>query len=192
MATSKVIFVEQPKAPDVAPGTAVLYARDNQLHVRYEDGQTAQVGTSATSVSDAGARSYNNANLSIPSGEWTAVSQNAEDYDTHSFHSTSVNNSRMTVPSGQAGKYLIVFNAEFAQSAGGNMRGFRIYMNGTHILTSQETAASNAKVAGSVSVVIQLSEGDYVEGYVYQDSGGALNLEYQSRWSPYLMVQRMG
>ena len=192
MTISKIVFVEQPKVPSVAPGTVVLYARDNQLYAIYEDGQTAQVGTSAASISDVGARSYNNANVSIPASEWTVVPQNAEDYDTHGFHSTTVNSSRMTIPSGQDGKYLIVFNARFAVSAAGNLRGFRIYLNGSTPIAAQEGAIANVAVAGSISVLYSLSAGDYVEGFVYQDSGGALNITSDSESSPYLMVQRVG
>lgn len=50
MTVSKIVFVEQPRKPTVAPGTAVLYALDNQLYVAYENNQGQQVGDISLSI----------------------------------------------------------------------------------------------------------------------------------------------
>jgi len=191
MTDSKIVLVEQTHVPQVAPGTIVLYAQDGRVYLK-DDSQQSGIVSSTTSMADIGARAYNNAVVSIGTASWTVVTLNSEAYDTNGFHSTTTNTGRMTVPSGFSGKYLIVFNAAFAAGAAvGTKRGIRLYLNGNIALASQESDPISAWAA-SISTIRSLSEGDYVEGYAYQDSGGDLNLAYTAELSPYLTIQRVG
>lgn len=50
---------------------------------------------------------YANAtSISFTNGVEAKITYSAEDFDTDGFHSTSTNTSRITIPSGKAGKYL--------------------------------------------------------------------------------------
>jgi hypothetical protein len=108
----------------------------------------------------------------IANNTWTAINFGYENFDTDSFHSTVTNNSRLTIPTGLSGKYLIMWQQRWDPSGSGT-RDANIYKNGTSITTQNMTAsstyASNAKTA-----IFELNAGDYVELYVYQGSGGNL------------------
>jgi hypothetical protein len=68
---------------------------------------------SAMATSAAGARVYHNAAQSVtPSGTYLAY--NSERWDTNGFHDTATNNSRLTVPSGLDGTYVVGATARFA------------------------------------------------------------------------------
>jgi len=113
---------------------------------------------------------------SIPNSTYTFVTFNVETRDTDTFHSTSVNTERITIPTGMSGYYLWVGTAAFAASAAGD-----------RILTTGFGASGAALSVGTTLVqvsgqpfltatkLIQLSAGDNVGMFVYQSSGGALN-----------------
>lgn len=93
---------------------------------------------------------------------------NAEDFDTDAYHDNSTNNSRLTVPTGLAGKYMI--NGTFAWS--GSSTGKRyigILLNGTTAIA--QTGINVAQESSTISVLYNLAEGDYVELQAWQDSG---------------------
>lgn len=129
---------------------------------------------------------YNSTTQSISNATNTAITYNSEIFDTDSFHSTSINTSRLTAPS--TGYYLVTACAEFATSSSG-MRYLKIRKNGT-----TEYALVNAKGvstysgAMSCSAIVHLTAStDYVEAVVYQDSGGALNI-LGAAYNPFSMI----
>jgi hypothetical protein len=126
-----------------------------------------------------GAYAYNNATVAIPSGAYTAVSLNAEIFDTDAFHSTSTNNSRMTIPSGKGGYYQVNVIIRWAASSGGTNRIVQLKKNNSSnygsIMTG--TAFGTGGLRYEVSDIIDAVPGDYIEAYVYQDTGGNLNVE---------------
>jgi hypothetical protein len=80
-----------------------------------------------------GAYAYaQNSTQAIPATTATTLLLPTELYDTDGFHSTSSNTSRMTVPSGKAGKYLITVGAYLGGYSGGYSR-FRVFKNGSEI-----------------------------------------------------------
>ena len=130
-------------------------------------------------------RAYNNANISIPDSTFTAVTLNSERFDNAALHSTSSNTSRLTVPTGGGGKYVIGLGANWTASASGALRTTRIEQNATTVLgtfTSQPSASHGSDQ--SWSTIYALSDADYVEMYVFQNSGGALNLTSVANSSP--------
>src|SRR5690606_28924757 len=99
------------------------------------------------------------------------------------LHDTSSNTGRLTAP--RTGRYLITATVQWATNAAGQ-RIVSLLANGT------TTLARDARLAGStgvipvmtVTTIYQLSQGDYVTVNVYQDSGGALNVESAAAYSP--------
>ena len=126
-----------------------------------------------------GAYAYNNATVAIPNGAYTAVSFNAEIFDTDAFHSTSTNNSRMTIPSGKGGYYQVNVIIRWAASSAGTNRIVQLKKNNSSnygsIMTG--TAFGTGGLRYEVSDIIDAVAGDYIEAYVYQDTGGNLNVE---------------
>ena len=113
---------------------------------------------------------------SIPNATTTAIAFDGEVFaDVGGIHSTTVNNTRFTVPFGFNGAYSINVTVQWAASAAGTVRIVRIYKNGSAMAWSQK-APSSVQVSDSISIIDDGSEGSYYEVFVYQDSGGALNV----------------
>lgn len=122
-------------------------------------------------------RVYLNAAQLIGTGAWTAIGFPAENFDTAAMHDNVTNNSRITIPTGGDGKYMIAGSVRIAANATGT-RGARVYLNGT---TNLAVNRKNNLGAGTqtwvhISTLEDLSAGDYVELHAYQDSGGNLNV----------------
>jgi hypothetical protein len=105
----------------------------------------------------------------------TALAFNAADqWDTDSFHSTTVNNTRITVPTGLGGIYHIAGAAIFGPGVT-EIRNVRIQLNGaTQIAVIQQYQGGDFGV--TLSVLYKLAAGDYVELTCYQNSGAAINI----------------
>lgn len=125
-----------------------------------------------------GASAYNNAVQSIPDTTVTAVTLNSEDFNLYGFHSTSSNTSRMTVPAGLGGLYLVMGSGRFTANATG-ARTLKLAKNGVdfrQIIITGDADGTDYELNGIVS----LAAGDYVELLVAQTSGGALNFGHAS------------
>lgn len=116
---------------------------------------------------------------SISSATVTLVTWNAEVYDKpdDSMHDTSANNSRLTCR--VAGRYLASAIVEWTASAAGVYKQAQLYVNGSPMFVVNQPTI---KDAGTETILpyafppLDLSDGDYVELYVAQDTGGALNM----------------
>jgi hypothetical protein len=121
------------------------------------------------------ASAYNNAAQVIPHDTVTTLTMNAEDYDTGSMHSTVSATSRLTIPSGQAGFYVVMGRALFAANATG-LRQLRLIKSDAGVVDLDRGAGSAAD--STVLRVVwmgSIAAGAYFELSVYQDSGGDLN-----------------
>lgn len=134
----------------------------------------ATVSTSPTFVGC----SLQKATQSIATGTWTALSWNAEVYDSNGFHDNTTNNSRVTIPTGYAGKYLITTTICYDQSGGTGARYIGVYKNGGSVSLTATGIPGNVAVTGTFSMtytdIVNCSVADYLEIYGYQSSGGAL------------------
>jgi len=128
-------------------------------------GTPAFVGVSAFDSLEAG--------QNISNATYTALTYNSENYDTDGFHSTSTNTSRLTIPTGKGGKYLITTFVNWDNSAGG-YRIAVIYLNGTYN-KAVGIETSGGYLGQNCSYTMTLAAGDYIETYVYQNSGGTRN-----------------
>ncbi|MEU4296336.1 hypothetical protein [Kitasatospora aureofaciens] len=120
---------------------------------------------------------YQSAAQSIANGSLTAVAIDTNLVDTYGGHSTTTNNSRYTCQTGAAGWYLVTCAAGFTANANG-ARALEIHKNGTAVkLGYAGTDDSRTDIAAALqaTAIVQLAVGDYLEGYVYQTSGGALS-----------------
>jgi hypothetical protein len=126
-----------------------------------------------------GVKAYRSASYSMANITDTAVPWDAEEWDTDAFHDNSTNNTRFTVPSGQAGKYSVSLTV--GSDAGWSATRFFISLkkNGTIIRGGlTELGSYNAGVfpTHNLTCEVDLAVGDYVEGFYYQGSGSTRNM----------------
>jgi len=111
---------------------------------------------------------------SISNATDTTISYNAEEFDTDGFHDNSTNNTRFTIPSGKGGKYLITAIATTAVGSG--PRQIQVKKNGgTDQLSTLLNAASTYSTQIVLTGILDLAVADYLELFMYQESGGSLN-----------------
>lgn len=129
-------------------------------------------------------RVYNSSNFSVAHDVQTAITFNSERWDNGAMHSTSVNTSRITIPSGGGGKYLIGGHVSYDSNATGG-RSTLIVVNGSTIVAGHSDNALTAlPLNHSISTMYPLSAGDYVELHVYQTSGGNLDIVAGGNYTP--------
>lgn len=119
---------------------------------------------------------YAGAAQSLTDSTLTVLALNSEDYDTTTMHDPVTNNSRITVPTGGDGLYLITGTAHYVS----NTTGYRIaelYKNGATRLqaTFLGPCPGGQDTVIPVTSVVVLAAGDYIELRGWQSSGGALN-----------------
>ena len=137
---------------------------------------------------------YRTADKSIANSTWTLLDWDAESRDTDSMHDVSTNNSRIIAQT--AGRYLINLTVAFASvgtgagrltvrknAAGVDTGGTRAYP-----IRLQPFQAANFNVIDA-NFEADLVAGDYLEAFVFQSSGAALNVNagptlsfFQMRW----------
>ena len=105
----------------------------------------------------------------ITNNTQTAITWNSENFDTDGFHSTSTNTSRITIPAGKAGKYLISGLIEVSNTTTGNWQ-LSIYKNGS-INRGFTLDSDDSYPSVQLSHVLDLIATDYVEIFIWQNSG---------------------
>ena len=112
----------------------------------------------------------------ISGSTYTAILFNTEEFDTDSFHSTSSNTSRITIPSGKSGRYQV--NASLAWSnVTGDLRNIVIYKNGSLYQECPYIAAgADGRTHAQTSLVMDLVATDYIEVYAYQNKGTTVGI----------------
>jgi hypothetical protein len=131
------------------------------------------------SIGEGGAIVYNNgSHQSISTSTQTILDFPGEAFDTNNMHSTSVNNSRFTIPAGvtavritaqvvfaanATGQRLVIFLKNGGESFPGN-----VYFDGPAAIDGYKT------IANLSTPVLQVVAGDYFQIEVFQSSGGPL------------------
>lgn len=162
--------------------TSVSAARMNNL----EDGV-------AVAQRQPAVRAYHNANQSITNATDTALALNSERFDTaggsaDTQHDVTTNNSRLTCR--YAGKYLITGCAQFAGNATGD-RYLWVKLNAATKLVQSHATADATENTLVVTTLYDLAVNDYVELFVHQSSGGALNVSAAGNMSPEFSMVRV-
>jgi hypothetical protein len=144
------------------------------------------------SAAFAGAMASHNANQSISNASFTTLAFNGEVFDTDAFHDNATNNSRLTVPIGKGGYYLVGFDGWFNTNAV-DVRFVRLLKNGTDELARDGKAGiSGNGTPLNFTTLVSLAAADYLQVQVYQASGGALDLLSTDYWSPRFWLMKVG
>lgn len=132
--------------------------------------------TLATGSTFVGASCYTTVQLTVPNGTDTAITYNSEFYDTDSFHSTATNTSRFTIPAGKSGKYLCAVSIQSDGSASEMGAFLKIYKNGSFFTGTKKVIRGGSEPMNTdFSQVIDLTATDYIQFYIYQNSGASRN-----------------
>lgn len=144
--------------------------------LKVNSGATAPEWGAASGASFVGVKAIKSATQSIANNTDTAVTFAGTDtFDTDAFHNPAVNNTRFTIPSGKGGYYLVTGNWGFASNATGNRECY-FNLNGSFgFIGGGIPAQPTSATVGTFSFIANLSAGDYIEMFVNQTSGGALN-----------------
>ena len=123
----------------------------------------------------------NSTNQTIPNTSQTKVNFMVEDFDTDGFHDNSVNNSRITIPSGNGGYYFVFGQIQWMNSTVGR-RIIYLSKNNTNVINQEGfSVATNTQYPCQwVGLVMNLTAGDYVEVEAFQSTGGNHDLECES------------
>jgi hypothetical protein len=162
----------------------IIYASGANTPARLGIGSTDQVlkvsggvpvwaTPSATTPTFVGAVVYRSGAMALTQNTYTISTFNAESLDTNGFHDNATNNSRITIPTGYAGKYLLFAGDVDIESAA--QAGFGFYKNGsTADPTGQgsyswaaNTNTYSARISGSI--IVNAAVGDYFELAIFTD-----------------------
>lgn len=192
--TSGAVTITNSMATEITAAGDIIVGTGSGTFDNLPIGTTGQVLTADTTVSPykvkwatpatsgfVGVSCYKSSAQSIANNTWVTATFDSEDFDTDGFHSTTTNTSRITIPSGKAGKYLIIYYVAFASNSTGPRFMGQILKNGTDLKYAPViAAASGDSTRLTSSFVTTLAVSDYIEMQVRQDSGTALNLEPDS------------
>jgi hypothetical protein len=177
-----------------SPSTNDQFIRDDLNTLSRYDGAAWQtIGGGGGGASFVGCRVNRSTAQTISNATQTAISFDTVDFDTTSFVNIGANPTRVTVPSGQGGKYICMANLRWDSNATGS-RQIRINKNGsTRVAWSIVPAISGSICIMSVSsVIMTLIATDYLEMFVYQDSGGNLIADIDAEYSPVFSLMKVG
>ena len=135
------------------------------------------------------ARVYHSVAQATANATLVALAFDSERFDTDGIHDTVTNNSRLTCKT--AGKYQITVNLDFASNATGSRRVYLKVNGATFIAGCTAKAEASGAHHFAVSTLWDLAVDNYVEVVVYQSSGGALNVDSGSSYSPEFMMVRV-
>jgi hypothetical protein len=116
-------------------------------------------------------------------------------FDTEIFkngvtHSNSTNNSRLTIAT--TGIYQIGCSVAFANNSTG-VRSVFPRLNGTTVLGyANQTAVSGNTTGMTFTVIASLAATDYVELIAQQTSGGNLDVNQTTQWTPVFWITKIG
>lgn len=159
---------------------------------------TSGSNTNKTTVSDLfgvalgqGCRVYNNLDITITHNTDTPLTFNSERWDTDGIHSTSGSTGYLICQT--PGYYIITGHVQFEGNTAGH-RQIWISLNGTtdigRVSMNPYNITPPARIC--ITTVYYLDAGEYVELYVYQSSGGNLDVISISNRSPEFSMQRIG
>jgi hypothetical protein len=174
-----------------------IYSSSGSTPARLGIGSTGQVLTVAAGVPSwatpaAGASltgvSVNRTSAqSLTNDTWTAISFDTEQFDEGGFWAASPNPTRLTIPSGQGGKYMCVATGFFNNASTSGYRLTKITKNGSDIDIGYGTwmPAATSRTHAVASTVLSLSAADYLQFEMIQNSGGSLNTDNGVNFSIY-------
>ncbi|TDD97648.1 hypothetical protein [Actinomadura rubrisoli] len=125
-------------------------------------------------------------NQSITNNTTTPLQWNSEFEDTHGGHDNSTNNSRYTAPID--GLYQVTATVAWDSNSSG-IREISLRVNGSTILDGNRIGAGfNITLTQTVSHLVRLTAGQYVEAIVWQNTGGSLAIDRTFHAGPLMDV----
>lgn len=152
---------------DIGGGTPDAHATSHENGGSDEIDVTGLVGAGGTPAF-VGAKVYNSGTQSISASSLTALTFDSEEWDTDGFHSTSVNTSRMTIPSGKDGKYLVVAGTR-VPGAGWSLG---VAVNGTRVRNQTNAVGNGADSDIQTTAIVDVVATNYIEVHVNDPTGG--------------------
>ena len=101
----------------------------------------------------------------------TALTFDSEEFDTDSFHSTSTNTSRITIPAGKGGKYLFEGFCILTNGTGDRNLDFNVNGSVARYLYQIPGVSSAIGFGLGGAAILNLNATDYVELIITQSSG---------------------
>jgi hypothetical protein len=208
--TNKTLTSPALTTPTISTATTngdILYGTGSGALARLGIGTTGQIlnvtaGVPAWATPSSGTPAFSGVLLTgtsaqtIASTTATLITFNTETYDTDSYHNNSTNTSRITIPSGKSGYYLITFMVSWAVNGGDGHRTVYIKKNTSTYLHGGASVRPSGVVNTSVmyTIIANLSATDYIELEVYQSgAGGNLNVDKDSTYlNTYFNAQYLG
>ena len=188
----------------ITPGTATVNTASSLALAQYESGNLyfTAAGASIFSKADgaaAGGSTFvgcgvkKTADQTLTTSTYTVLSWDSENFDTDTMHNNVTNNTRITIPSGKTGYYLLSGSISFGSNGAGN-RIVRAYKNGADFrwLAAMDAAATGNFTVVSFSQTISLTAADYLEIYAFQSSGGDLNVNADAEAGSFWQVDFLG
>ena len=142
--------------------------------------------TPASGATFAGVGLYRTANQNLTSPAYTMIQWNAEEFDTNSFHDNATNNTRITIPTGKGGKYLVTAQVTISSAVTSGSRFIVLYKNGSFYGSNYYAASASYYAGGgqdfslNFAVTVTLAAADYIEIGYYQNSGSTIVSETSS------------
>lgn len=179
-----------------APGSVWVDVTNDLAYICLDASTGAAVWTEITQASGGGQTTSARVNRStaqtISNATWTAISFDTEDFDVGGMAEQVTNPSRITIPAGEGGKYLVTGIALWTANATGQ-RAIRLRKNGTTDLADGARSPTDAatNVGTPFCDIVNLAAADYIELMVYQSSGGNLDLIVLTPQYPYFAAHRL-
>jgi hypothetical protein len=122
---------------------------------------------------------YKNATQTANNGTLTAITFTNEYFDTNGFHDNSTNSSRITIPSGQDGKYLFAFFINEAASSypGGSLAQAKIYKNGVALASTAFLFQGGEYRGIAGTFIFEAVATDYFEVFATSDTTASNNIQ---------------
>jgi len=130
----------------------------------------------AAGASMKGCALYRGGPQSLSDNTATILTFDNEYFDTDGFHNNSTNNSRITIPAGLGGKYLVQGMVHLESDNTTGVRKLLLWKNGTsgtRLINFFRPAEPTQNIL--ISGIFSLVAGDYVELQGLQQSGGTFN-----------------
>jgi hypothetical protein len=137
-----------------------------------------------------GCLAFRTTSLTLSYNTWTAVGLDDELNDSDGFHSNSINNTRITIPSGKGGKYLINGQMLFNQKTEGSQQ-IRVTKNGGAAIMGT-IDGFGGYITCSISQIASLTAGDYIELEAFSDSSGGNTIQPYMTQTNFFQVIYLG
>lgn len=202
--TSGAVTITNSMATEITASGDIIVGTGSGTFDNLPIGTTGQVLTADTTVSPykvkwaspsaasfVGCSVYNSSTQTFANNTETTINFDSEYFDTNGFHDNVTNNSRITIPTGYGGKYLISAANRWVQNTNG-ARNMMLYVNNVSVMDLMNLPGNAATLSYCFrSVIYTLAAGDYIQIKATQSSGGNLDMYLRTIEMPF-SVQWLG